>query len=414
MTQRIYDVAVIGGGPAGCMAAIRAAGLGKAVVLIERNDSIGKKILITGKGRCNLTNSSPIDTFIKKFNPGGEFLRTAFFAFSNEDLMDFFRSNGLELKCERQGRVFPADDKASSVVSILENVLKQSGVDTAYNTRITGITHKKDQFIIELEAGDKIKAKKVVLATGGVSYKATGSAGDGFVIAEQLKHELTPFLPALVPLKTKENWIKSLQGLALEHIKITFCLGKKKIISDVGELMFTHFGVSGPLVLDLSGDVMAELEKHKEIKMEIDLKPGLRIEQLESKFVHKFAVKGNIQMKNLMQDVLPKRMIPVFLSLAGIDEDKRTNQVTKTDRKKMIDMLKRFPLTIVGSLPVEEAMVTAGGVSKDDINPRTMESRKVPGLYFAGEIIEGAASSGGYNLQQAFSTGYLAGTCAAG
>jgi len=411
--KKLFDIAVMGGGAAGIMASVRAAGLGKSVVLIERNDSLGKKILMTGKGRCNITNTASLDVFIKKFSPGGEFFRTAFFSFSGEDLMEFFRSKGLELKVERQGRVFPVTDKAKSVVSVLEGCLKDSGVNIIYNTRITAIERKDGSFILTAEDSGSIEAKKVIIAAGGASYKATGSAGDGFRIAERLGHSISPLKPALVPLKTKEPWVKDLQGLALENIRVTFHLGNKKLSSEVGELMFTHFGVSGPLVLDMSGDIVSALKKHKEIPMTIDLKPGLRIEQLESKLVHKFAVKGNVQIRTLMQDMLPKRMVDVFLSLLNMPTAKRANQITKTDRRAIIDMLKTLPLTITGSLPIEEAMVTGGGVSLKSINPRTMESKIVPGLYFAGEVIEGAAPSGGYNLQQAFSTGYLAGEKAA-
>jgi len=411
--KKSFDIAVIGAGAAGCMAAIRAAALGKSVVLIERNSSAGVKILMTGKGRCNITNTAPIDVFIEKFAPSGEFFRTAFFTFSSEDLMEFFRAKGLELKIERQGRVFPVTDKAKSVVSTLEASLKENGVTVIYNTRITAIERKAGSFILTCENTGLIEAKKIVIATGGASYKATGSTGDGFNMAEHFGHKIDTLKPALVPLKTKETWVKDLQGLGLENIRLTFHLGKKKLNSEIGELMFTHFGVSGPLILDISGDIVSALEKHKEIPMTIDLKPGLRVEQLESKLVHKFSVKGNVQIRTLMQDMLPKRMVDVFLALLNMPTAKRANQITKTDRQAIIDMLKGLPLTITGSLPLEEAMVTGGGVSKNVIDPRTMESKIVPGLYFAGEVIEGAASSGGYNLQQAFSTGYLAGDKAA-
>lgn len=408
-----YHIAVIGAGPAGSMAAIMAAGLGKKVALIERNDSLGKKIMITGKGRCNITNTASLDVFIKKFNPGGEFFRSAFFAFSGDDLMEFFRSKGLELKAERQGRVFPADDKAASVIRVLEKCLRENNVETIYGKRIAGIKHKDGRFILSSDDDIGIEADKVIITTGGSSYKATGSTGDGFDIARQLGHKVAPLKPALVPLKTKEPWVKDLQGLALENIRVIIHYGNKKIRSDIGELMFTHFGVSGPLVLDMSGDMVSALEKHEEIKMEIDLKPGLRKEQIESKLLNKLAFKGNIQIKNLMQDMLPKKLIAVFLGLLNIKPEKRTNQIAKHERSAIIDTLKAFPLTITGSLPIEEAMVTGGGISKMELNPRTMESRLVPGLYFAGEVIEGAAPSGGYNLQQAFSTGYLAGKNAA-
>lgn len=412
--MKICDIAVIGGGAAGMMAAIRAAELGKDVTLIERNDSVGKKMLITGKGRCNVTNSAPVEAFIAKFGRQGQFFRTAFFKFFNEDLTEFFKARGLELKTERQGRVFPATDKAASVVDVLKKSLADNGVKIIYNARLKDVSKEGGVFRLALEDGGPVSAKKVILAMGGASYKITGSTGDGFTIAEKLGHVVAPLKPALVPLTTKERWVKDLQGLGLENVRVTFRFGKKKLVSDVGEVMFTHFGVSGPLVLDMSGDVVTALEEHKEVRMEIDLKPGLRREQLESKLVHKFAVKGTAQINNLMQDVLPKRMVPVFLSLVGAKELMRGNQVTKEDRRAIIDTLKALPLTITGALPIEEAMVTGGGVSQKEIDPRTMESKVVPGLYFAGEIIEGAASSGGYNLQQAFSTGYLAGEAAAG
>lgn len=408
-----YDIAIIGAGAAGCMAAIRAAELGAKVVLIERNDAIGRKIMITGKGRCNLTNAAPIDLFIKKFNPGGEFLRSALFAFSNDDLIAFFRERGLEIKIERQGRAFPATDKARSIISVLEDSLQKGGITVTHGVRIVGIERRGDRFVLSAESGACLEAKKVIIATGGASYAATGSTGDGYTIAARLGHTVTPLAPALVPLTTKERWVKGLQGLGLENVRITFHIGGKKLVSEVGEVMLTHFGISGPLILDMSGDIVAALGKHGEIPLTIDLKPGLREEQIESRLVHKFTVKGGAQAKNLMQDLLPKRMIPVFLSLAGIAPEKRTNQITKADRSAVIRLLKAFPLTITGSLPIEEAMVTGGGVSKKEINPRTMESKIVPGLYFAGEVIEGAAPSGGYNLQQAFSTGYLAGEKAA-
>ncbi|MDD5423372.1 MAG: NAD(P)/FAD-dependent oxidoreductase [Candidatus Omnitrophota bacterium] len=409
----IYDIAVIGGGAAGTMAAIRAGALKSSVCLVERNDSIGRKIMITGKGRCNITNTASIDVFMEKFGPKGEFYRTAFFAFSNEDLTEFFRSRGLELKAERQGRVFPVTDKARSVISVLEDCLKENKVEIIYGARIISVEGRKGAFTLISEGGARLDVKKVIVAAGGASYKATGSTGDGFILAGKAGHAVATLRPALVPLKAKEAWVKDLQGIGLENVRITFHVGKKKIVSEIGEVMFTHFGVSGPLVLDLSGEIMSAVEKYPEIPMTIDLKPGLKNEQLESKLVNKFTVKGNVQMKNLMQDILPKRMIDVFLRQLNIHHGKRTNQITKEERAAIISALKAFKLTITGSLPLEEAMVTGGGVSMKDIDPRTMESKVVPGLYFAGEVIEGSAPSGGYNLQQAFSTGYLAGSHAA-
>lgn len=408
-----YDITVIGGGPAGAMAAIKAAESGKRTALLERNDSIGRKIMITGKGRCNLTNTAPIETLVGKFKPGGQFYRTAFYEFSADSLVEFFREGGLELKAERQGRIFPVTDKAKSVVLVLEERLKASGAEVLCNTRVVEVRPEDGRFALVCGDGRAIGSKKVVIASGGASYKATGSTGDGHAIARKLGHKVSDLKPGLVPLVTKERWVKDLQGLGLENIRISFDVAPKKLMSPVGELMFTHFGISGPLVLDLSQDVAAALDGKKEIAAHIDMKPGLRKEQLESKLVHKFTVKGSAYMKNVMQDILPKKLIPVFLALTGIDGEKRANQVTKDERRVIIDLLKALPLTVTGSLPLEEAMVTAGGVSMKEINPRTMESKVVPGLYFAGEVIEGAAPSGGYNLQKAFSTGYLAGEKAA-
>ncbi len=428
--MKTYDIAIIGGGAAGTMAAVRASQLKKKVLLVERNDSIGKKILITGKGRCNLTNMALLDVFIEKFRPSGEFLRTAFYAFSNEDLIDFFKTLGVETKVERQLRVFPVTDKAASVVEALKKALSDNGVEIIYDSRVVEIAKEKIEpvscmqttamkqvqggfFKLITETGASFAAVKVIIATGGASYKATGSTGDGFSIAEKSGHRIAPLTPGLVPLTTKEAWVKNLQGVALENIRISFVYGKKRLSSEIGELMFTHFGVSGPLVLDLSGEVMEILKEHKELPLFIDLKPGLKHEQLESKLLHKFKVKGNIILKNLMKDLLPQRLVERFIKIVHMREDLKTNQITQTQRRTIIDTLKAFPLTITGSLPIEEAMVTGGGVSTKNINPRTMESRVVPGLYFAGEVIEGGAASGGYNLQQAFSTGYLAGEKAA-
>lgn len=409
-----YDIAVIGAGAAGAMAAIRAGQRGRKVALIERNDAIGKKILLTGKGRCNITNSAPLAVFIEKFGERGEFFRNAFSAFSNEDLMDFFKSSGLELKVERQGRVFPASDKAGSVIACLAECLVKNNVETLYNMRLEGLlsTDAVDQrsgFILKFKDKPDIRAAKVILATGGKSYKITGSTGDGFEIAEKLGHTILPLKPGLVPLKTKDPWIKDLQAVALEKIRITFSAGRKKIVSGIGELMFTHFGVSGPLVLDLSYKALEMLEGKEEICLSIDLKPALTESQLEDRIVKDIAKKGNMSMGNFMKDYLPKRMIEVFLGLACVKHDQKTNQLTQVQRRAMIKLFKAFPLTITGSLAIEEAMVTGGGVSTKEIDPRTMESRRIKGLYFAGEIIAGAAASGGYNLQQAFSTGYLAG-----
>jgi len=409
-----FDIAAIGAGPAGCMAAIRAAEAGRDVVLIERNDAIGRKILLSGKGRCNITNSASMDVFVEKFGKEGNFFRSAFFTFFNQDLTLFFESRGLKLKSERQGRIFPVTDKASSIVKILEKALKEKKLKIEYNSRITDINKINNLFEIALKDKNKIIVKKVILATGGASYGKTGSTGDGFKIAKKLGHTIVKLKPSLVPLKTKESWVKELQGLALKNVRIIFLKGKKKIVSPIGELMFTHFGISGPLILDLSGEIVSVLEKQDNVNLFIDLKPALSIDKIENRLLNEFKDEGSTQLSNLFRRLLPVSLIPVFIRLAGMDYEKKSSQITQKERRKIIDLLKGIPLTITGSLPLEEAMVTGGGISTKEINPRTMESKIIPGLYLAGEIINGAAPSGGYNMQMAFSTGYLAGEKAAG
>ncbi len=407
-----YDVAVVGAGPAGCMGAIHAARNNRKIVLLETNHFIGKKLLLTGKGRCNITNTAQVDTFIEKFAKHGAFLRCALFKFSNQDLIEFFQGRGLKLESQRQGRVFPVTDKAADVVGVLKQCLQNAGVRVLYDSRLKNVKKKKDLFYLNIEGKKSITAKKVILATGGASYKATGSCGDGFKIAKQLGHAVTALKPALVPLKTKEPWVKELQGLPLKNIRITLKGDKAKIVSDVGEFIFTHFGVSGPLVLDLSGKVVSMLTDSKQLRLYIDLKPGLTNEQIDARLLREFKTKGSTCFKNLLKEFLPRRLISVFMDMVKIDSVKKSSQISQSQRRTIVSLLKALPLTITGSLNIEEAMVTAGGVFLKEINPRTMESKIVPGLYFAGEIIDGCAPSGGYNLQQAFSTGYLAGECA--
>lgn len=408
-----YDIAVIGAGPAGTMAAIRASQLKKKVVLIERNDAIGKKVLLTGKGRCNVTNIAPMDEFIEKFGEGGEFFRTAFSRFFNDDLIDFLKNKGLEVKIERQGRVFPVTDNAVSIIEVLGKYLADLNVQIMYNTRVKCVRKLDGVFDLASEGGVCIKAKKAILASGGVSYKKTGSGGDGFKFAKEFGHTITTLRPGLVPVRAKEEWVKNVQGLTLRNVRLTLMFGKRKLRSDVGELLFTHFGVSGPIILDLSSKIAAYLEGHDEARLSIDLKPGLVPEQIEKKLLEQIRLKGVKDMKNFLKEFLPLNLIPIFINLSGLDQAKKANQITQKERRAIMSLFKALPLTLIGTLPIEEAMVTASGVCMGEINPRTMESKIVPGLYFAGETIEGAASSGGYNLQQAFSTGYLAGQSAA-
>jgi len=413
MTDEFAEIVIVGAGPAGIMAAIRAKELRKEVILLEKNNSIGKKILLTGKKRCNLTNEAPIEDFVKKFKKQGKFLKTAFYAFSNRDLINFFERQGLSMKRERQGRIFPITDKSASVVEALAKCLSDNKIKILYNTRITGIAEKEDRFYIKAEKKLSIKAKKVILATGGASYAATGSTGDGFKLARQLGHSITRLVPALVPLRVAEPWIKGLQGLTLKNVRFNILIKGKKIRSSIGEILFTHFGVSGPLILDLSGEISGIIDSHISAPLFIDMKPGLTPEKLDKRILAELKKNGKMQFCNILKSLIPSKMVSVFMMLAGISGRTPANQVTKDQRRVTSALLKAFPLTLSGALPLEYAMVTAGGVLSSEINSRTLESKIIPHLYFAGEIIEGSAPSGGFSLQQAFSTGHLAGENAA-
>ncbi|MBU2102645.1 MAG: NAD(P)/FAD-dependent oxidoreductase [Candidatus Omnitrophota bacterium] len=412
-TVRVYDVAIIGAGAAGMLAAIRAAQCGARVILVERNNAAGRKLLITGGGRCNLTNTASLDIFINKFKPTGEFLRSAFFSLSNEDLMNFIRTQGLELTVEERGRVIPATNDSASVVRVLEHSLKNTGVTCVFRARVNDIKRHDGSFLLYIGQELRIRAARVIIATGGASYKATGSSGDGARLAKRLKHTVIPFGPGLVPLVVKEHWARELQGITLRSVRVLFSCTHKKISSDIGELLFTHFGISGPLALDSSAAVVAMLAECKEVTGSIDVLPAMSREKCEQQLGHQCRTQSSRQIKSILQDFLPKRMVAPFLIIAGIHAEKKANQITKAECRVIVEKLKGLTVIITGSRPLDEAMVTCGGVSIKDIDPRTMESRIMPGLYFAGEVIEGRAPSGGYNLQQAFSTGFLAGQSAA-
>lgn len=411
--MREYDLVVVGAGPAGITAAIRAGQLKKNVLLIERNNSIGRKLLLSGKGRCNLTNILSLEEFISKFGKQGDFLRSAFSLFFNQELMDLFRAKGLGLKIERQGRVFPVSDKADSIIEALNQYLLENKVKVLYNKRVRDIYKGKDCFELGLFEGQKIRAGKVVLSTGGVSFKAAGSSGDGFCIAGKFGHKIVPLMPGLVPLKAKEIWLKDVSGMILRNVRLTFISKAKRLSSKVGELHFTPFGVSGALVLDLSAKVADFLRSDKEVLLQVDLKPGLTFKQLENRILRDFKAGGNKKINELLRLLLPMKFIAAFLNLLHLDPESRANQISREKRREMTNLFKSLELHIRGCLNIEEAMVTRGGIAIKEINPRTMESRITPGLYFAGEIIDASAPSGGYNLQQAFSTGYLAGESAA-
>ncbi|MFA6378831.1 MAG: NAD(P)/FAD-dependent oxidoreductase [Candidatus Omnitrophota bacterium] len=408
-----YDIAIIGAGAAGCMAAIKAAELKKKVLLLERNSFLGKKILLTGNGRCNLTNTAAIDIYIKKFIRSGKFLRTAFSRLTNENLIDFFHRKELKFKIEDGGKVFPTTDKARSIVSILEKYLKENNIEIAYSTQILSVKHESTYFLITTQDHAYIEAKKIIMATGGSSYPTTGSDGSGVILAKSLGHATIPFTPALVPLTTAEIWVKDLQGLSFQSVRVTIDHEGKRNVSDPGDILFTHFGLSGPLIIDLSASILCKLKEKDKIKITIDLKPEMSDQELHQKLARSSIAQGSTQIKNLINTFLPKRMTPIFLSLLSIKPEKMLNQITKKERLAITAMLKAFPLTVIGSLSMDHAMVTNGGIPVDEIDQRTLGSKLVEGLYFAGEMIDGRGPSGGYNLQQAFSTGFLAGESAA-
>lgn len=402
-------VVVVGGGPAGILAAGKAAEDGKDVILLEKNDRLGKKILISGKGRCNITNNTDIEGLIENIPGNGNFLYSAFYTFSNTDLLDFLHSYGLETKVERGGRVFPVSDRSKDVVDTLLKYLKDTGVKILYNSPVSDVIAEKGVVKgVLLKDGRKLECDSVILATGGASYKGTGSTGDGYKIAKRLGHSIVKLRPSLVPLIVSEKWISELQGLSLKNVAITLINERgKKVYSDFGEMLFTHYGVSGPIILSASRHILDY--DFKGITLIIDLKPALTEEKLDERIQRDFEKFSRKQFKNALDELLPKKIIPVIIKLSEISPDKFVNQITKEERRNLVKVLKKFTLTINGARPIDEAIVTAGGVSTDEINPSTMESKLIKGLYFAGEIIDVDAYTGGFNLTIAFSTGYLAG-----
>ncbi len=396
------------------MAAIRASKLRQDVTLIEKNPTLGKKLLLSGKGRCNLTNLCEQDSFIKRFSKKGEFLRSAFKKFFNKNLMNFFEERGLKLKVERQLRVFPVTNKSNSILEVLKKELARNKVKIIYKARLKDILVEDGKIKgLLLADGSSIVADKIILATGGISYAFTGSTGEGFQIAKNLGHSIIEFKPGLVPLETKQKFPQLLEGLTLKNVRLIFSNGPQKIISNIGELLFTSFGVSGPLVLTLSSQVVDWLKDGSLVYVKIDLKPALSKEQLDLRLLREFTINSQKSIKNALKNLLPKRLVDVFLDIAKINPDKKVNQISKDERRNLVSMLKGLHLDIAGALPIEEAMVTRGGISLKEINPGTMESRIIRGLYFAGEMIDIDADTGGFNLQAAFSTGYLAGESAA-
>ncbi len=411
-------VIVVGGGPAGMLSAISAAKNGNNVIIIERNKFLGKKILVTGKGRCNVTSSIDMEDFIKNIPGNGKFLYSSFQNFTNLDIVNLLESNGVKLKEERGNRYFPVSDRAEDVRACLENQIgKHKNIQVRTNTRVSKILVENKKIIgVQLEAGEKINASKVIIATGGNSYTGTGSTGDGYRMAKEVGHTIEKIRGSLVPLTSKNTICKKMQGLSLRNVKIEIIDTEKnkKIYEDFGEMLFTHFGVSGPTILSGSAHLLRykdidRLLKNENIILNIDLKPALSEEELDKRIVRDFEEFKNKEFKNSLDKLLPKKMIEVIVDLSQISPYKKVNEITKEERLKLVKLLKRFEIVIDGFRPVEEAIVTAGGVSTKEINPKTMESKLVKGLYFAGEVIDVDAYTGGFNLQIAYSTGYTAG-----
>lgn len=400
------QVVVIGGGAAGAMAAYMAAKNGHKVTLYEKNEKIGKKIFITGKGRCNVTNACDITDFFENIPTNGKFLYSAVYSFTNQDVIDFFVDAGCPLKVERGDRVFPVSDHSSDVIAALRRSLQEKEVDIIYNTAVKEILVLDEKVTgVLLENGKKHFADAVVVATGGISYPTTGSTGDGYEWAKDTGHKIVEPMPALVPLETKEEWTKALQGLSLKNVSLCFKTGKKIIYDGFGEMMFTHFGITGPLVLSASS-YMKQVEG---IEALLDLKPALTEEQLDKRILREFEENKNKQFKNSVTSLFPSKLVPVMIQLSGIDQDKKVNEISREERKFFVSLIKGVPMTITGTRDFKEAIITRGGVSVKDVNPSTMESKKIKDLYFAGEVLDVDGLTGGFNLQIAWSTGALAG-----
>lgn len=404
-------IIVIGGGAAGMMAAISAAENGHQVILLEKNEKLGKKLFITGKGRCNITNDSEVENLLAHVVSNPKFLYSAFYSFTSQQMMDFLETEGLALKTERGNRVFPASDKSSDVIRTLQSALVKRGVLIRLQTEVKElIVEEKTVRGVRVNAAkrtEKILGDAVIIATGGVSYPSTGSTGDGYQWAEETGHQVTNRYPALVPVEVREDYAKELQGLSLRNVVLRCFRGEKVLFEELGELLFTHFGVSGPLVLSASSILSGK--ELNQIRMEIDLKPALTEEQLDDRILRDFQMTLNSQFKNSLHKLLPSKLIPVMVALSQIPPEKLVNEITKQERRNLLRLLKAFPLTPKGLRGYNEAIITKGGVSVKSVNPATMESRCCKGIYFAGEVLDLDAVTGGYNLQIAWSTGYLAG-----
>ena len=405
-------VIVIGGGASGMMAALTAAENGAEVMLLEKNDRLGKKMLITGKGRCNVTTDKEIDEMIRSFVHNGKFLYTAFNSFSNQQVQQFFEDAGVPLKVERGERVFPVSDQSKDIVNALRRRLQEAGVDLWLNATVKEVLLEDGKAVgVLLPNGKKLLADSVIIATGGASYPGTGSTGDGYRFAEKAGHTVVNLRPSLIPLECAEGYVKALQGLSLKNVTLTIETAEgKKLAQEFGEMLFTHFGISGPIVLTSSYKAVDYWQKHKQPLLgSIDFKPALSREKLDARLLREFEEQNKKQLKNSLHTLMPSKLIPVFIQRCGISPDKVLHQITKEERQRMVDLLKDFRFTIFKARPLEEAIVTAGGISVKEVSPKTMESKLVKNLYFIGEVLDVDGMTGGFNLQAAFSTGYLAG-----
>lgn len=407
-------VIVVGGGAAGMFAAIAAAKNGHQVTLYEKNEKLGKKIFITGKGRCNITNAADMEELFDAVVTNSKFLYSSFYGYTNQNVIDFFEDAGVPVKIERGNRVFPISDHSSDVIRALEREMKKVGVKVCLNTEVKSVEAEKDKFNkVVLKGTTTQTADACIVATGGLSYRSTGSTGDGFRFAENVGHKVTQCFPSLVPMETKEPWICELQGLSLRNVEAKILDGKKELYKDFGEMLFTHFGVSGPLIISASSYVgkkfMDKNGQKKELTLEIDLKPALTEEQLDQRVLRDFEENHNRQFKNAITKLFPTKLIPVMLELGGIDPEKKVNSIEKEERKQFVHLIKHFRMTLTGLRDYPEAIITKGGVNVKEIDPGTMESKLVKGLYFAGEVLDLDALTGGFNLQIAWSTGYAAG-----
>ena len=401
-------VLVVGGGAAGMFSAIFAAYNGNEVHIFEKNEKLGKKLFITGKGRCNITNASDMETLFASVVTNSKFLYSSFYGYTNLDVIEFFERIGVRTKIERGNRVFPVSDHSSDVIVGLTRELQQLGVEIHLHTAVKRIVGKERFEYLELQNGTRVEGDACIVATGGFSYQTTGSTGDGYRFAKELGHQVTEILPALVPLTIKEWYAKELQGLSLRNVKASVYDDKKKLYDDFGEMLFTHYGVSGPLMLSASSYIGEKL-KEKELKLVIDLKPALTTEQLDQRVLRDFEENMNKSFKNAIGKLFPTKLIPIMLELSGIDPDKKVNLISKEERQQFVSLIKNFTMTITGLRDFNEAIITKGGIKVKEINPSTMESKLVQGLYFVGEVLDLDALTGGFNLQIAWSTGYAAG-----